>query len=262
MTALACAAACLAPAVSGGVAAAGSTDPAQHLFARGVEAARQGHWDDARMAFEGAHALSTRPVILINLAGAQARTGFLKEAVANYRAIASDDGTDTAPFRDAAAAVVATLEPRIPRIRLRAALDIADVIKIDGVGVASSLVGEPQPVNPGSHIVTVVRAGVERVHIEVSLAEGETHDVSLRPPPALHLEAPEPRDPTHAFVPTTERSAVPPAVHPRRAWWRSPWLWTAVATAAGAATAGFVLVAHDGQPQFSGSVSPGIIYVH
>jgi hypothetical protein len=212
-------------------------------------------------AFEGAYSLSTRPVILINLAGAQARTGYLKEAMANYRAVASDRASDTAPFREAAAAVLATLEPRIPRIRLRATLDGADVIKIDGVGVPNTLLGEPQPVNRGPHTVTVWRAGVERVHIEVSLAEGETHDVSLPAPSALHLEAPAPPQPTDAFVPTTERSASPAALHSRRAWWRSPWVWTAVATAAGAATAGLVLIARESPPPFSGSVSPGIIHV-
>ncbi|HZL20971.1 MAG TPA: hypothetical protein VFG23_24770 [Polyangia bacterium] len=260
-SAIACA--CLGASIlAGGIAAATSTDPAQRLFARGVENARQGHWDEARVAFEGAYALSPRPVIRINLAGAQARTGYLKEASANYRAIASDASIETAPFRDTAAAVLATLEPRIPRIRLGTmGLGEADVVKIDGASVATDDVSEPQPLDPGPHTVTVWRADTERARIDVSLAEGETHDVSLPSPAVLKLEAPAPSEVNDPFTPNTEKAPSPVVAGTRRTWWRSPWTWTAVATVAGVVTAGLLVMTHEGSAPFSGSVSPGIIHV-
>src|SRR5206468_718566 len=52
--------------------AAEGGEPAEQLFNEGVEAARRGDWEQARAGFEAAQSLSSRPVILINLAGAQA----------------------------------------------------------------------------------------------------------------------------------------------------------------------------------------------
>ena len=58
---------------------AGPDDSAQQLFGHGVDAAQQNRWNDARVAFERAYELSQRPVVLINLAGAQAKTGRLRK---------------------------------------------------------------------------------------------------------------------------------------------------------------------------------------
>ena len=60
-------------------------DQAERAFHEGVDAARQERWIDARAHFERAYELSPRPVVLINLAGAQARSGRLTEAAKNYR---------------------------------------------------------------------------------------------------------------------------------------------------------------------------------
>ena len=100
--------------------AAGPDEAAQQAFRTGVEAARQERWTDALAAFEKAYGLSPRPVVLINLAGVQVRTGRLIEAAKNYHRILSDrPSAETTAFRKAAADVLPSLEARIPRIRLR-----------------------------------------------------------------------------------------------------------------------------------------------
>jgi hypothetical protein len=86
------------------------------------------------------------------------------------------------------------------------------------------------------------------------------HDVGLPAVPPLRLDAPAPIETSAPFAPTAER-VVPWAKHERRAWWHSPWLLSAVATAAGAASALLVLVAHESPTPFSGSVSTGMIHL-
>ncbi len=230
-------------------------DPAEQLFNEAVEAARHGDWEPARARFEAAQSLSARPVILINLAGAQARTGRLVEAVQNYRAVADDTSPDAAPFRAAALAVLKALQPRIPRVRVRTTgLADMDVVRLDGVPLSRAALAGAVLVDPGPHTIVVTRDGNDRARVTISLAERETHDLSLlavlAPPPA-----PTPSDgsvvPLGAGSPPTHRSS-----------WRSPWLWTAVAAvAAGAVTAAVLLESREPAPAFSGSVSPGIIHV-
>ena len=163
--------------------AAPPVEPAQQLFDQGVEAARQDRWNDARAAFERAYALSPRSVVLINLAGAQANTGRLTEAAANYRRILADESPDTAPFRSAAAGVLPSLEARIPRIRLHGvAVRPDDVVAVDGETVPFDRREAPQLVDPGAHTITVARGGLQRARVTVSVSEGESHDVSLTVP--------------------------------------------------------------------------------
>jgi hypothetical protein len=246
---------------------AGPDDSAQQLFGQGVDAARQNRWNDARVAFERAYELSQRPVVLINLAGAQAKTGRLKEAATNYRRILEDESPETAPFRKAAADVLPSLEARIPMIRLHSAgLRGADVVEIDGEEVPVDHIGEPRLLDPGRHTIVVKRAGIERTRVAFSLAEGESHDMSLpaaldpTPPPTLAppLE-PEVANGSNAGLSLEEHST--PAARAHRSWWRSPWLWTAVAAGAIAATITTFAVRNQEQPTFSGNVPPGVIHV-
>jgi hypothetical protein len=52
-------------------------------------------------------------------------------------------------------------------------------VTIDGAALPSELVGEPCPVNPGSHQIVGMR-GAERVSVELSAAEGEKKSAVLR----------------------------------------------------------------------------------
>ena len=243
---------------SAGAWAAAPPDAAQELFAQGVDAARQDRWNDARVAFERAYALSPRSVVLINLAGAQANTGRLKEAAANYGRVLEDAAPETAPFRSAAAGVLPALQARIPRIRLHATGVLStDVVDIDGESVAVEARDEPQLLDPGTHVITVARAGVQRARVTVSLDEGESHDVSLTIAPEAPAAA------TLASAPgldltAPDGSATPD--RPHRSRWRSPWVWTAVVATA-AATVATVVIIRTRDQDFSGNVSPGLIHV-
>jgi hypothetical protein len=243
--------------------AAGSDRGAQQLFREGVEAARQERWIDARVAFEKAYGLSGRPVVLINLAGAQARTGYLVEATRNYRHILeAAPSAETAPFRKAAADILPALEARVPQIRLRASdIGADDLVEIDGQEISPDQRGAALPLDPGAHTLVVTRAGLERARVSFSLAERESHDISL--PVALPPPLVTPQPAPSASHPGAElaSSEATPAEPPSRGWWRSPRVWIVLATVAVAATVVTILVAERGDQTFSGNVPPGVISV-
>jgi hypothetical protein len=257
---------CVALAWGSGTArATGAEAQAQLLFNQGVEAARESRWSDARAAFERAYGLSPRPVVLINLAGAEARTGQLMRAARNYRRIL--EGTpspDNAAFRKAAREVLPTLEARIPRIRLYASgLGPTDVVEIDGDTVAPGQVADPHLVDPGPHTVVVKRLGVERARVAFSLAEGESHYMSVPAeidPPKLKA-SPALATSTPGVDLRAEGPVAAAAGHSRRSWWTSPWLWTAVAATSAATITAAVLSLRNQDQIFSGNLPPGHINI-
>jgi hypothetical protein len=245
--------------------AAGPDDAAQQLFRQGVEAARQERWPDAFDAFEKAYALSGRPVVLINLAGAQARTGRLEEAARNYRRILDDaTSAETAPFRKAAADILPTLEARIPRIRLHMSeLGATDLVEIDGQQIAPEHIADWQALDPGAHTLVVKRSGVERARVAFSLAERESHEISLPeallPPVLVPALAPAAAAaPPGISLVASEPRAEEPA---RRAWWKSPRVWVAVAAVAAATTLVTIFVVDRREQLYSGNVPPGVVTV-
>ncbi len=160
--------------------AAGVDNDAQRLFSQGVDAARLNLWEEARRDFEEAYRLAPRLVVLINLASAQARTGLLVEALENYQRVAASTSPESAEFRNAANAVLPSLEGRIPRVRVNATgLGPSDVVEIDGEQIPLAEIGKPHLVNPGQHTMTLIRDDVQRSRVAFSVAETETHEISL-----------------------------------------------------------------------------------
>jgi hypothetical protein len=231
-------------------------DQAEQAFHQGVDAARQEHWMDARAHFERAYELSPRPVVLINLAGAQARSGRLTEAAKNYHRILEDRSMpDTAPFRQAARDVLPALEARIPRIRLApSGLGAGDTIEIDGQVVSLTALDSGYPLDPGAHTLVVKRANLERARVLFSLAERERHDITLPLPLIPSAPAPSPAISRSQLLASSETPSPP-----RRRWWASPWTWTGAAVIVAGATALLIAGTQRGGGAFSGNVPPGIL---
>jgi hypothetical protein len=241
--------------------AARPDEAAQQAFHAGVEAARQERWSDALAAFERAYNLSPRPVVLINLASIQVRTGHLIQAAGNYRRILGDPpSADTAVFRRAAADILPSLDARIPRIRLRSTgLSPTDIIQIDGHPAAREALASGQLLDPGEHTLVVQRHGIERARVLFALAERDVRDIHL-PLPALSAgPASTGGDPAAGTSPLS--GAISRDPQRKRTRWASPWTWTLLGAAlVGVAATSFVLFGkHD--EIFSGNVSPGQIVV-
>ena len=202
-------------------------------------------------------------MVLINLAGAQARTGKLLEAAQNYRRILDDEPSpETASFRKAAAETLPALEARIPRIRLRpSGLTPVDVIQIDGDTVAVEAAASGHPLDPGEHTLVVQHAGSERARVLFTLAERELRYISL-PLPALIPALPQP---SLVDLETSSDSGTTPAGRASdrsRPWWKSPWTWTAAGVlVAGAALTTYFIINSLAPDPFVGNISPGKIEV-
>lgn len=245
-----------------GAQATSPDEAAQQAFRAGVDAARQERWTDALAAFEKAYALSPRPVVLINLASVQVRTGHLIQAAANYRRLLGDPpSTETAAFRRAATDVLPSLEARIPRIRLRSTgLSQTDIIQVDGNPVGREALAGGQPLDPGEHTLIVQRDGIERARVLFALGERDVRELSL-PLPALSVAPVAPFQATAAGTrPTPE--GIAHGSQRRRTLWASPWTWSLLGAAVvGASVTSFVLWRRNDQ-MFSGNVPPGQLVVH
>jgi hypothetical protein len=240
-----------------------SDEAAQQAFREGVDAARQAHWPEARVLFERAYVLSPRPVVLINLAGAQARTGHLIEAAANYHRIVDDStSADTASFRKAAAEVLPELEQRIPTVRVHPTGSSGDdTFQIDGETATIERLAEGIPLDPGQHTLVVERGGVERARVLFSLAEREAREIPLALPATVFAARPPVAG--GGGQPTINLTPVAPPEEekhaPQRSWWASPWTWTGVGVVLVAASAVLFVSFERREQPFSGNITPGQI---
>lgn len=169
---------CALPAVGQSPSA---KDQAGAQFRQGVAAARQGAWTQAREAFQRAHRLSPHPLVLFNLAGAQARTGRLLAAAANYRRVLQARTAVAASHRRAAQSQLSAIEARIPRLRIQIqGLRHDDRVILDRTRLYPNELELEQWVDPGQHELTVFRQGTEQQTKRLRLSEGQRKTVMLR----------------------------------------------------------------------------------
>ena len=155
---------------------------ARRLYREGLRHARGGRWEEARAAFERSLDLAPRPATRLNLGTAQLETGHLVAAAESYRHYLAE--TTSERHRARAQGLLDELEPRIPTLLLTIEnLAGDDTVQLDDQDLSAVAIGEPLPVDPGEHSITVLRAGSEIAAQDVTLAEGERSEVSLRVPP-------------------------------------------------------------------------------
>lgn len=253
------------PSSSGAEATEAERQEARETFQQGVQAAREAQWEDARAAFARAYELAPKPVILLNLAGAQGKTGRLVEAVRSYRRFLdlATEGKATR-HRDAASKALKELEPLVPQVRLEVSgRTDADVVEVDGQPVSTD---EPVPVNPGQHAVVVRRGDLVMEQRGFEVDVGQQESLTIDVPSA----APSTREAAGAVAaepaPDAEADRLAAGSTPRddRSAWASPWLWTGVGAAVAAGVLTGVLVGlkgSDGSDPFQGNLEPGTIEV-
>jgi hypothetical protein len=232
-------------------------------FRAGVEAAHAARWPEALAAFARAYELAPQPVILFNLAGAQAQNGQLVRALESYRRFLREASTGPeASYRDAVATELRALESRIAHVRLVASGRLStDDVWIDGEQLPRAALDLALPLDPGSHDVVLRRAGVNLAHTTVTLRESETRDAVLSLPvavaPSTEARTERPRSVVVTVPPRAERSQRDTSHHGSVV--SSPWLWTLIGVAVtGAAVAcGFAFWPRP----FMGDFGPGVVSV-
>ena len=249
----------LAAAFAAFAAHAAHADTAESLKREGMAAAQQKDWELARQKFEASYALDPRPLTLFNLATAQEKADKLVAARASFRAFLekSPRGGDAEQFRAIAKTKLAALEKAIPTLSIQiSGFTAGTSVELDGRAVAAPELAAPIAVDPGDHVMVVLRGGASIVRRTVGIGRGDGAEVELTaPPPPVTAPAPAP-----AVV-----APPPPPPKPRRGGvLSSGWFWgVAAAVVVGAAAGGYYY--RNGSPFESdptrGTLGPGTLTV-
>lgn len=212
--------------LSGSSVALGQTDEqragARTLATEGALAFNEGRFKDAVDLFSRAESLVHAPPHLLFIARAQAKLGQFVKARESYLKIVREQLAPGAPqaFRDARASADEErkqVEPRIGRLLVKveggeAAKDLA--VSIDGQPIPTVLLGVPQPMDPGEHVINASATGFKSSPVKVSLKDGGTGSVVLKleadgsAPPPSPLSGPVAAESTPAV--STAASGAPP----------------------------------------------------
>jgi hypothetical protein len=158
---------------------------ARQLGYSGVEAYEAQNYAAASDKLERAYRVLQVPTLGLWSARALVKLGKLVEAQERYLkvgrlAVSGGDADVQRKAQADAARELAGLEPRLSSLQIELTDANADdvALSIDDSPIASALIGEPRPMNPGAHTL-VARRGVEEKRVNVTLAEGEKQRVTL-----------------------------------------------------------------------------------
>jgi hypothetical protein len=159
---------------------------ARNLGVAGVEAYQTGEYATANDKLDKAYRALRAPSLGLWSARALAKLNRLVEAAERYQEVQRLDtsGGEAAVQRQAqsdASDELAKLAPQIPNliVRLEGAKAEEVQVEVDGAPVATALIGESRPVDPGKHTVRGVR-GEQVVAADVTVALGESQPVTLK----------------------------------------------------------------------------------
>jgi hypothetical protein len=202
----------LAVSFAGTARAQEDASRARAAFQRGVGAYRDGRFDEALAAFTEANRIKPNPVVLYNIAQAEAEVGRAASAILHFEQY----------LRDAKAVPVerrAEVKKEIARLRDKAAVLVVESnmggakVLVDGVLVGVTPLGRTISIDPGAHRVVVSHEGFDDFALDVAAPAGETFRVNARlsrPHPIGSVaDSEEPRAPIPNAV--APRPASPPA---------------------------------------------------
>ncbi|MCE7894423.1 MAG: PEGA domain-containing protein [Sorangiineae bacterium PRO1] len=187
---------------------AADRETARALMKEGDRYSNEGDAAQALRAYQAAHGIMNVPPTGMAVVRAFTQLGRLVEArdVALQVIRSSVQHGESPVFakaRQEAAAAARDLEARIAGLVVR--VEGARVV-IDGAVLADGAVGLVRKLDPGKHVVVVSAPGHEEVRLEVTLAEGETRELS----PTL-VRIPEPDAPSKPPPARTAKAQVEPA---------------------------------------------------
>ncbi|MGH7272235.1 MAG: PEGA domain-containing protein, partial [Polyangiaceae bacterium] len=176
---------------------------ARDLFKQGDKLQRSGDFAAALDTFQRAEQIFSAPTNMLRIAECEAALGRFAESAESYRAVMRTPLPAGAPaaFKGAvgqARSELAQVEPRVPKLIVSVepqGLD-KEQMQVDGQNVPAALIGEPMPLDPGTHTVIVSAPGYASTEQRVTLAEHDSKSlpVTLQPvapaPPGMQGTAP------------------------------------------------------------------------
>lgn len=188
------------------------------MLQAGVDAAQDGDWESARVAFGRAYALVASTRVLMNLAGAQRHCDRLLEARASYERWLADATDRDASYRPTVEQALAEIDTEIPRLVVLVRNGQPDdVIQLDG---ATINVGESMLADPGTHTVTLMRGEATIASEPIELVVGDHQEVTLAAPSFAPADVAS-TTPTRTVAPLMTDRANDDVTE-------SPWFWVGV----------------------------------
>jgi hypothetical protein len=201
---------------------------ARQLFKEGDELQRAGKFAEALDKFNRAQQVFSAPTNMLRIAECNAALGRLVESAEAYRAVVRTPLPPNSPpaFQAAveqAKGELAQVEPKVPKliVTVEPANAPGQQMQVDGQTVPTALIGEPFPLDPGTHKVLVYASGFVSAEHSVQLKERDTRTLSIVLKPiagvtyAPGTAPPGPPGPAPAPPPGTDGTAeLPPGTPP------------------------------------------------
>jgi tetratricopeptide (TPR) repeat protein len=158
---------------------------ARTLYNQGLSLEAAGDWSGALAKFEEVGKVKLTPQVRFHIARCKEHLGRLNEALGDYRLAEYEAQQANAKELSEITAARDGLEARIPKLVIRRGKGArAARLELDGVELGEAQVGKEVAVDPGPHtIVAKLKKG--EFEETVTLAEGETKEVEMTPPPEL-----------------------------------------------------------------------------
>ncbi len=189
--------------------AAAPENCAKQAFEAGISAYQDEQFEAALEQFRAAYDLRPHPVVLFNVALAEARVGDLIEALEHLDQVYDDPATPE-PLLGKVRTEREEVARRVATVSLS---DSGAQLVVDGKSAA----GDPPSmrVNPGAHEVAIVIDGKQVEHRHLQLSPGETLELAAparsEPPPPVDPNPPQPPPPPPPITePPEERSRLAP----------------------------------------------------
>jgi hypothetical protein len=170
---------------------------ARELFKEGDQLQRAGHFAEALDKFQRAQQVFAAPTNVLRIAECNAALGRLVESAEAYREVLRSPLPPGSPpaFQaavDQAKAELAQVEPRVPKlvVQVQPAGVQNPQMQIDGQNVPGALLGEPMPLDAGTHKIAVLAPGYAVTEQQVELKEHESKTVALALNPSPQGAAP------------------------------------------------------------------------
>lgn len=165
---------------------------------------KSGDYSTACDKFEQSQRLAPAPGTLLNLAACNEKIGRLATALESLRA-ARDLLLPTDARHDYLKEQLAALEPRVPQLTIHLLERPQNVrVEIDNEGAPLELLGNPIHLDPGRHVVVVNAPDHEMATYTVTLAEGQTEKLAVRPGSLILDQSPPHRTRASAAIEPTE----------------------------------------------------------
>jgi hypothetical protein len=240
---------------------------ARVLFQQGLKHVDAQEWGEAESSFREALLLRDSPVIRFNLAVTLLELGQLREATEQLKRVDADVGAP-ADVRSKIPDLLQSAEKRSARLTIRVAGETAQAqVLLDERALSASALGSVQLVDPGDHLVRLLRGRDEVERQQLSLNEGDERrlvltmpapvlpaialPVAAAPAPAVVHAAPQPAPASHDDLDDETRR--------RRRWWG--YGTAAVALTAGAVAGALLATRSHDKHDYPGDFSPKVIGV-